>query len=71
MTWHLRFMPVFYGVAFLLTFVSPYLSVGTYIVLLFYYALPGRTACAQKCSPDYAPAAASGSPRAEVAPIRH
>jgi hypothetical protein len=33
--------PIFYGVAFLLTFVSPYLSVGTYIILLFCYALPG------------------------------
>jgi uncharacterized membrane protein len=41
LAWHWMFFPIFYGVAFLLTFISPYLSVGTYIILLFYYALPG------------------------------
>jgi hypothetical protein len=41
LAWHWRFVPVFYGIAFLLTFVSPYLSVATYIALPFYYALPG------------------------------
>jgi hypothetical protein len=35
------FVPVFYGVAFMLTLMSPYLSVTIYALLLFYYALPG------------------------------
>jgi hypothetical protein len=35
------FLPILYGVAFLLTFISPYLSVCIYVLLLFYYALPG------------------------------
>ena len=34
-------MPVFYGVAFVLTLISPYLSVAMYALLLVYYALPG------------------------------
>jgi uncharacterized membrane protein len=38
---HWMFMPVFYGVAFVLTLISPYLSVAMYALLLFYYALPG------------------------------
>jgi len=41
LTWHWMFVPMFYGIAFLLTFISPYLSVCIYILLLFYYALPG------------------------------
>jgi hypothetical protein len=35
------FVPVFYAVAFVLTLMSPYLSVAMYALLLFYYALPG------------------------------
>jgi hypothetical protein len=38
---HWRLVPVFYGIAFLLAFVDPRLSVGMYALLLFYYALPG------------------------------
>jgi uncharacterized membrane protein len=38
---HWQFLPVFYGVAFALTFVDAYLSVVMYILLLLYYALPG------------------------------
>jgi len=41
LSWHWMFVPVFYGLAFVLTFVSPYLSVATYALLLFYYAFPG------------------------------
>ena len=41
LSWHWMFVPVFYGLAFVLTFISPYLSVATYALLLFYYALPG------------------------------
>ncbi len=41
LSWHWMFVPVFYGVAFVLTFASPYLSVATYALLLCYYALPG------------------------------
>lgn len=41
LTWNWRFVPIFYGAAFLLALVSPYLSVIMYIFLLFYYALPG------------------------------
>ncbi len=41
LAWHWMFVPILYGIAFLLTFVSPYLSVCVYILLLFYYALPG------------------------------
>jgi hypothetical protein len=41
LAWHWMFVPILYGVAFLLTFISPYLSVCIYILLLFYYALPG------------------------------
>jgi uncharacterized membrane protein len=39
--WHWLFVPLFYGTAFGLAFVSPYLSVAMYVLLLFYYALPG------------------------------
>jgi len=39
--WHWMFVPILYGVAFILTFISPYLSVCIYVLLLFYYALPG------------------------------
>jgi uncharacterized membrane protein len=38
---HWRLVPVFYGIAFLLAFVDPRLSLGIYGLLLFYYALPG------------------------------
>jgi uncharacterized membrane protein len=41
LSWHWMFVPVFYGLAFVLTFISPYLSVATYAGLLLYYALPG------------------------------
>ena len=41
LSWHWIFMPVFYSIAFVLTFISPYLSVVTYALLLLYYALPG------------------------------
>lgn len=41
LTWHWAFVPVFYALAFALTLISPYLSVGMYALLLFYYALPG------------------------------
>jgi uncharacterized membrane protein len=41
LAWHWMFLPILYGVAFLLTFISPYLSVCIYVLLLFYYALPG------------------------------
>jgi uncharacterized membrane protein len=49
---HWGLVPVFYGIAFLLAFVDPRLSVGIYALLLFYYALPGpalvRWATAQR-----------------------
>ena len=32
---------MFYAVTFVLTLMSPYLSVAMYALLLFYYALPG------------------------------
>lgn len=38
---HWLFVPLFYGVAFLLVFVNPYLGMSVYLLLLFYYALPG------------------------------
>lgn len=38
---HWLLVPVFYGVAFLLALVTPRVSLGMYLVLLFYYALPG------------------------------
>ena len=38
---HWMFVPLFYGVAFLLVFVNPYLGMSVYLLLLFYYALPG------------------------------
>jgi len=38
---HWLLMPVFYGFAFALAAVSPRVSLGIYVVLLFYYALPG------------------------------
>jgi uncharacterized membrane protein len=38
---HWLFVPLFYGAAFLLVFVSPYLGMSVYFLLLFYYALPG------------------------------
>jgi len=38
---HWLLMPLFYAVAFALAFVSARLSLGIYLVLLFYYGLPG------------------------------
>jgi hypothetical protein len=38
---HWMLIPVFYAIAFVLTLISPYLSVAMYGLLLFYYALPG------------------------------
>lgn len=38
---HWLFVPLFYGVAFLLALVNPRLSLGMYLVLLFYYGMPG------------------------------
>lgn len=38
---HWLFVPLFYSVAFLLVFVNPYLGMSVYLLLLFYYALPG------------------------------
>lgn len=38
---HWAFVPLFYGLAFLLVFVNPYLGMSVYLLLLFYYALPG------------------------------
>lgn len=38
---HWLLMPLFYGVAFLLAFVSKRVSVAMYVLLLIYYALPG------------------------------
>ena len=38
---HWMLVPVFYAVAFALALVNPRLSLGMYLVLLFYYALPG------------------------------
>lgn len=38
---HWLFVPIFYGVAFVLVFVNPYLGMSVYLLLLFYYALPG------------------------------
>ncbi|MGG3810099.1 TMEM175 family protein [Methylorubrum rhodesianum] len=43
LTWHWRLVPLFYGLAFVLALVTPYLSVGIYILLLIYYAMPGPT----------------------------
>ena len=43
LTWHWRLVPLLYGLAFVLAFVTPYLSVSIYILLLIYYALPGPT----------------------------
>ena len=39
--WHWQLVPLFYGAAFGLAYVDPYLSVGMYMLLLIYYALPG------------------------------
>jgi uncharacterized membrane protein len=41
LTWHWSLVPVFYAIAFLLAFVNAYLSVGMYVLLLLYFALPG------------------------------
>ena len=41
LTWHWRLVPLLYGLAFFLALVTPYLSIGIYILLLIYYALPG------------------------------
>jgi uncharacterized membrane protein len=38
---HWLFVPLFYGVAFVLVFVIPYVGMSVYLLLLFYYALPG------------------------------
>ena len=38
---HWSFVPLFYGLALALGFLHPYLSLTMYVVLLFYYALPG------------------------------
>jgi uncharacterized membrane protein len=38
---HWMLVPLFYGVAFALALVNPRLSLGIYLVLLFYYGLPG------------------------------
>jgi uncharacterized membrane protein len=38
---HWMLVPLFYAVAFALALVNPRLSLGIYLVLLFYYALPG------------------------------
>lgn len=38
---HWLLVPLFYGVAFLLALVNPRLSLGMYLVLLFYYGMPG------------------------------
>jgi uncharacterized membrane protein len=38
---HWLLLPVLYGAAFGLAFVDVYVSVAMYVVLLFYYALPG------------------------------
>ena len=39
--WHWQLVPLFYGAAFGLAYVDPYLTVGMYMLLLIYYALPG------------------------------
>jgi uncharacterized membrane protein len=41
---HWLFVPLLYGVAFALAFVNARISLAIYLVLLFYYALPGPTA---------------------------
>ena len=38
---HWLLIPVFYGLAFVFAAVSPRVSLGMYLLLLFYYALPG------------------------------
>jgi uncharacterized membrane protein len=38
---HWMLVPVLYGLAFVLALIDPRLSVGIYVVLLLYYALPG------------------------------
>lgn len=40
---HWMLVPLFYAVAFVLAFVHPRLSLGMYVVLLLYFALPGPT----------------------------
>lgn len=39
---HWQLVPVFYGVAFLLAFVNARITIGIYVILLVYYAMPGR-----------------------------
>ncbi|WP_460448756.1 TMEM175 family protein [Alsobacter sp. SYSU BS001988] len=38
---HWLFVPLLYGLAFLLVFINPYLGMSVYLLLLFYYAFPG------------------------------
>jgi uncharacterized membrane protein len=40
---HWMLVPLLYGLAFALAFVDSRLSIGIYVLLLFYYALPGPT----------------------------
>ena len=39
---HWMLVPVFYGVAFVLALINPRLSLVIYVILLFYYGLPGQ-----------------------------
>jgi uncharacterized membrane protein len=41
LSWNWMFVPIFYGIALMLSLVNPYLSVVIYMLLLLYYALPG------------------------------
>jgi uncharacterized membrane protein len=41
---HWLLVPFFYGIAFLLAFLNPRLSLAMYVLLLMYYALPGPVA---------------------------
>lgn len=38
---HWLLVPLFYGAAFALALVTPRLSLGIYLILLFYYGMPG------------------------------
>ena len=39
--WHWRLVPIFYTVALVFALFNVYLALAMYVVLLFYYALPG------------------------------
>ena len=41
LTWHRRLVPVCYGLAFLLAYIEPRISLLMYVLLLLYYSLPG------------------------------